>query len=263
MGANVRRKPMSTSVTDRLNHACRIFADRPGQIAIALQSKKDPAIAVSHNSQLSIPSASVVKAAIACVAADHLDLNQTRSVHDLDDTFYCSILQAFDPSDQISLKALIGLMLIVSDNPSTTAILDAVGLDKVNMWLVAKGLNDTNLAVGFSDDELGVRLRANRTTAHDCLRLLRLVDEVPDYDFIKHLLANNLRNERIPKRLPDSASIAHKTGSLNGLCHDIAIIESPDAAYYLVVLADGLPEGEDFQPEIARFSAEIYDLMST
>ncbi|MCH9752944.1 MAG: class A beta-lactamase-related serine hydrolase, partial [Alphaproteobacteria bacterium] len=111
-------------------------------------------------------------------------------------------------------------------------------------------------------DALGTPLRANRTTARDCLRLLRLIDTVPDYGFIKHMLANNLRNERIPKRLPDAASIAHKTGSLNGLCHDIAIIESPDAAYYLVVLADELPEDEDFQPEIARLSAEIYDLMS-
>jgi beta-lactamase class A len=253
---------MSAPIIDRLNHICRIFAGRPGQIALAVQSKIDPEISVSVNSQLSIPSASVVKAAIACAAADHLDLTETRSVRDLEETFYCSILQAFDPSDRISLKALIGLMIIVSDNPATTAILDAVGLDKVNAWLSEKGLNDTNLAVGFSDDTLGAPLRANRTTARDCLRLMRLIDTVPDYGFVKHMLANNLRNERIPKRLPDAASIAHKTGSLNGLCHDIAIIESPDAAYYLVVLADELPEDEDFQPEIARLSAEIYDLMS-
>lgn len=256
---------MTDSAIDRLRPVCQSFVDQPGEIALIVQSKTDPDISVEFNTEAAIPSASVIKAAIACAALDANDLDLTRpvAIGDLDDTFYCSILQAFEPTDQIPLKALIGLMLIVSDNPATTAILDAVGLDRINNWLQMNGLTDTNIVVGFNDAALGAPLRANLTTGQDCLRLLQIVDTDPRYALVKHMLANNLRNERIPKLLPDTALIAHKTGTLNGLMHDIALIESPDAAFYLIVLADGLSDGHDFANDIARFSKAVYDLMAT
>ena len=255
---------MTKTQREKLTHIVRTFTDQAGQIAVMVQSKTDPALGVAINDEKPLPSASLIKIAIACAAADdpQVDLSKPIKVSDLDATFYCSILQAFDPIDEISLKSLIGLMLIVSDNPATTAVLDAIGMDKVNAWLASNGLNETNLDIGFDDASLGAPLRANQTNAQDCIRLLRLVDTNPAYAFIKHMLANNLRNERIPKKLPDEAVIAHKTGTLNGLMHDIAIIESPDAAYYLVILADGLSEDANFAGNIAAFSREIYNLMS-
>ena len=247
-----------------LERACHAFADQPGQIAVIVESKTDPSQRVALNATLPMPSASLIKVAIACAAAadPDLDLAAPRQVGELDETFYCSIVQAFEPGDQISLKALIGLMLIVSDNPATRAVLDAVGMDKVNTWLAENGLGDTGLSVGFDDASLGAPLRANLTHAEDCLSLLKLAESRPDYDFVLHMLRNNLRNERIPKLLPDHAVIAHKTGTLYGLMHDIAIIESPEAAFYLIVLADGLPDGHDFAGEIARFSKAMYELMA-
>ena len=255
---------MSETLLQALTQAAHAFADQTGQISVMVQSKADPVLSVSVNPKQPIASASVLKAAIACAAVDQsdVDLTQPIAISDLDQTFYCSIIQAFDAGDRLTLKALIGLTLIVSDNPATSAILDVVGMDKVNAWLRENGLAHTNLAVGFDDASLGTPLRANSTTAEDCLRLLKCIDTAPEYGFIKHMLANNLRNERIPKLLPDDAVIAHKTGTLNGLVHDIAIVDSPDAAFYLIVLADDLPEGHDFANEVARFSKQIYDLMS-
>ena len=254
---------MTELLKEALATCTRAFADRPGDIAVIVQSKSNPSLSIAVNADRAFPSASVVKAAIACAAAaSNVDLTSPVSIRDLDDTFYCSIIQAFDRGDRVSLKALIGLMLIVSDNPATSAVLDAIGMDRVNAWLKQTGLSNTNLEVGFDDDSLGTPLRANLTTAADCLRLLYVIDTDPAYAFVRHMLTNNLRNERIPKHLPDEAVIAHKTGTLNGLCHDIATIESPKAAYHLVILADGLPDGHDFTSDIARFSSEIYQLMA-
>lgn len=255
---------MPGNLNMKLQRAIETFADQPGTIAVLVQSKTSPDIAAAKNATVRLPSASVIKAAIACAAADRsgLDLTQEIKVAALDETFYCSILQAFGPQDSLSLRALIGLMLIVSDNPATSAVLDAVGIDSVNTWLAKNELNDTNLDIGFDDASLGVPLRANLTTAKDCLTLLRLIDTNPAYDFVKHMLANNLRNERIPKQLPDDAVIAHKTGTLNGLVHDIATIDSPTAAYHMVVLADDLPDETDFVGKLARFSRQIYDMIS-
>lgn len=255
---------MIQALNEKLTRAAQAFVDQPGNIAVMVQSKNDPSVSVSINAAIVLPSASLIKAAIACTVADdpQINLSQRVKITDLDETFYCSVLQAFDPLDEISLKTLIGLMLIVSDNPATTAVLEAIGMDKVNTWLKSNGLKDTNLDIGFDDASLGTPLRVNLTTAQDCIRLLQLIDTNPAYAFIKHMLANNLRNERIPKQLPDEAVIAHKTGTLNGLMHDMAIVDSPDAVYYLIILADGLPENVDFAGDIARFSGDIYDLMS-
>ena len=254
---------MSDPSLSALKQACQSFADQPGQIAVIVQSKSDPARRVAINPSLSLASASLIKIAIACAAAadPNVNLAESRTIKDLDPTLYCSILQAFEPGDQISLKALIGLMLIVSDNPATSAVLDAAGMETVNAWLKDNQLNDTTLSVGFDDESLGTPLRANLTSAEDCLSLLKCVEAKPEFEFIQHMLRNNLRNERIPRYLPDSAVIAHKTGTLNGLVHDIAVIESPRAAFYLIVLADGLPEDHDFAGEIARFAKQVYDLM--
>ena len=255
---------MSDQILNSLRQACETFANQPGEIAVIVQSKTDASLSVSINANQAMPSASLIKVAIACAAASDpaLDLTAARIIGDLDETFYCSILQAFDPNDKVSLKALIGLMLIVSDNPATSAVLQAVGIEKVTAWLQGHGLIDTSLSVGFDDASLGQPLRANRTTAEDCLNLLKLAETLPTCRFVLHMLRNNLRNERIPKLLPDSAVIAHKTGTLNGLMHDIAIIESPKTAFYLIVLADGLPEGHDFAAEIARFAKQVYDLLA-
>ncbi len=249
---------------ETLTRIAQTFANSPGDIAVIVQSKTDPALEVAIDDEKPLPSASLIKVAIACAAADadQIDLSAPIKVSDLEATFYCSILQAFDEKDEISLKSLIGLMLIVSDNPATTAVLDAIGIDRVNAWLGANGFNQTNLEIGFDDASLGAPLRVNLTNARDCLRLLQLVDTEPAYAFIKHMMANNLRNERMPRHLPDEAVIAHKTGTLNGVMHDIAIIDSPDAAYYLIILADGLPDDVDFAGKIAQFSRDIYHLMS-
>ena len=250
--------------SEKLNRLVGDFARQSGDIAIFVQSKTDPDVSVAINVDQRLPSASVIKAAIACAAADRPKLNLTETVRagDLDPTFYCSIVQAFAPNDRLTLKSLIGLMLIVSDNPATTAVLNVLGLEAVNDWLARNGLRDTHLEIGFDDASLGTPLRANLTTARDCLRLLHLIDAQPKYAFIKHMLANNLRNERIPKLLPDDAVIAHKTGTLNSLVHDIAIVDSPAAGFYLIVLADGLPDGHDFSREIGRFSKEVYEIMA-
>lgn len=262
----VHNEAMSLEKKLALEELCAAFATRPGKLALIVQSKSDPDFSAAINAHMTLPSASVIKPAIACAASDlatrgGLELHRTRAKAELDETFYCSILEAFDGADRLTLKALIGLMLIVSDNPATSAVLDAVGMDRVNTWLDANGLDQTSIEVGFADASLGALLRANLTTAKDCLRLLQLIDTTPAYAFIKRMLANNLRNERIPKRLPDDAVIAHKTGTLVGLAHDIAIVESPIAAYYMIVLADALDDEAAFVSELAVFSERVYGLM--
>ncbi|MEL7041435.1 MAG: serine hydrolase [Pseudomonadota bacterium] len=254
---------MSDPLTAALQQACDRFSSQAGQISILLEDKQDRfRIAIDETTK--IPSASVIKPAIACAAFHDLNLklDQFIDLRELDETRYCSIMKAFEPADTLTLKELIGVMLIVSDNPATTLVLDYVGIDKVRDWLNWVGMDDTNFDVGFTDFDLDGRIRTNLTTAEDCLTLLKQIGNPRGpYGFIRDMMENNLRNERIPKRLPDDAVIVHKTGTLNGLVHDIAIIESPVVSYYLVVLADQLPDTHKFAYDLAVFSEQIYEMM--
>ncbi|MEM9842342.1 MAG: serine hydrolase [Pseudomonadota bacterium] len=246
-----------------LQRACNEFAAQPGEISIIVEGiSHDGAARV--NSLAQVPAASVMKLAIACAAVDDpgVDLGQHIDLRDLDETLYCSVMKAFDPTATLSLRELIGLMIIVSDNPATTSVLDYVPPQKVNAWLGANGLTCSSFSAGFTDRELSGRIRENLTTAQDCLTLLqRIYDPQSPYVDILNMMANNLRNDRIPKRLPDNAVVMHKTGTLNGLVHDIAIIESPVVSYYLLVLADQLPDTHKFAYDLAVFSEQIYEMM--
>ena len=254
---------MSDPLTAPLQQACDQFSSQAGQVSILLEDKQDR-FRIAINETTKIPSASVIKPAIACAAFHDLNLklDQFIDLRELDETRYCSIMRAFEPTDTLTLKELIGLMLIVSDNPATTLVLDYVGIDKVRDWLDWVGMDDTNFDVGFTDFDLDGRIRTNLTTAKDCLTLLKQIGNPRGpYGFIRDMMENNLRNERIPKRLPDDAIIVHKTGTLSGLVHDMAMIEAPGAAYYLIVLANELPDPHQFAFDLAVFSKQVHDLI--
>ncbi|MEO1662829.1 MAG: serine hydrolase [Pseudomonadota bacterium] len=254
---------MTDLLLSSLQRACDAFADQAGEISILVEGISHSA-AASIAPRLLMPAASVIKLAIACAAFedDSVDLDLGVELKDMDETFYCSILKAFSPSTALSLKELIGLMLIISDNPATTAVMDHIEPARVAHWMSANGMTQSRFSAGFTDQDLSGRNRANVTTAQDCLTLLKQVyDPSRPFAEIRTFLANNLRNDRIPKRLPDDVVIMHKTGTLSGLVHDIAIVESPHVSYYFTVLANALPDPHKFAFDLAIFSEQVYELM--
>ncbi|MGH7246239.1 MAG: serine hydrolase, partial [Candidatus Levyibacteriota bacterium] len=72
------------------------------------------------------------------------------------------------------------------------------------------------------------------------------------------LLKQQKLNEKIPKYLPDSVPVAHKTGELEGVTHDAGIIYAPNSPYILVALSDS--DSPDFANErIAAVSQAVYN----
>ena len=176
-----------------LQQACNAFADQTGQISILVEGISHTGSAVvAANTQM--PAASVLKLAIACAAYEDesIDLGQFVELREMDQTRYCSILQAFETSATFSLRDLIGLMIIISDNPATTSVLDVVTPARVDRWLKANGLNQSTFTAGFTDHALKGGNRANLTTASDCLKLLqRIYDARGPFAEIQNFMANN------------------------------------------------------------------------
>jgi beta-lactamase class A len=175
-------------------------------------------------------------------------------VDELPPSRFASVLDVLEPSHTFTLGELCGLALATSDNRIATHLLSVVDPADVDTVLHAAGCGASRFGAGFSDKELGPAGRANVTTADDMLRLLRVLRDDPTLADVRRAMERCPLNARIPLRLPDDGriAVANKTGSLAGVCNDIAIVEEADLVLAVAVLCDG-------QGDIARTSIDIGD----
>jgi beta-lactamase class A len=69
-------------------------------------------------------------------------------------------------------------------------------------------------------------------------------------DYCLGVLGRQSFNTRIPRHLPASVKVYHKTGTIAGVVNDIGIIETaPGQAIVVVALIEGVPRGRESQAE--------------
>lgn len=178
---------------------------------------------------------------------------------------------ALDPVT-MSLRDLASLMLSISDNAATDALIARVGLDNVRATVQALGLDDTvivsdlrgmldsiasdagveNLSAlgALSDEERDARLNlcralipetATRTTPYDMTLLLREIwrDEAADDSACAHVrrLMGQQTSHRIAVGFPNEVRVQAKSGSLMGkVRNEIGVVTYPDGRRYAVAV---------------------------
>jgi len=213
------------------------------------------------------PAASIMKVPMAIALLDRaaggaVTLAAEVSVADLGGTRYASLLAAFAPGRSLTLMELLGLALIVSDNPATVRVMSEITLADINAVLrQAKCSAGAHAAAGFTEAELGPANRVNTLTAEDCVILFHYLAAKPRYQPILKFLENNLRNNRIPALLADDVVVAHKTGSLDGVVNDAGMVSRGGRSFTIAVLCDGQPDPMATSREIAELSARLCDLL--
>ncbi len=255
---------MSTNLTKKIIAITDDFcADDNGRSV----SVYHPDIGLQHrNGDTPHPIASIAKVPLAIALYDaanqgDIDLLYQISLSILPATRYISILAAFDTDRCLSLRELIALMLMTSDNPVTVYLMELLGFDRLNGTLRRVTENQAlTLSAGFTEDELGLPNRANMMTANDVVKLFQSVKNEPLYADIETALANNLRNQRIPALLPETARVAHKTGTLNGVVNDAGIISDGPINFTVVFLCDGQNDMTATTSDIAVCAKQLYDV---
>ena len=211
------------------------------------------------------PAASVIKTALAMAvyrsaSRGEIDLERRVEMSQFPATRYASVLAAFDPDHLLSVREICRLTLITSDNPLAVHLQKLAGFDAVNALLEELGCAPVcRMAAGFSEAELGVVNRRNVLTAEAALRLLRMVWTEPLYADLAAALKNNLRNHRIPARLPEHLAVIHKTGSLEGVANDAGIVFDDVIAFGLAFLCDRQADTILTSTEIGRCALEVHD----
>ena len=172
---------------------------------------------------------------------------------------------------EMSLRDLAFLMLTISDNAATDAVLARVGLDRVNETLRELGLTATELLndcstgiqqfahdLGFDswDDLLRADLasldftaarmlrpeRANHSTPREQTKLLQLIwrDQAGPPAAcaeVRRMMASQLERERLASGFGPDVLISAKTGRLgNAVRNEIGVVEYPQGDKYAVAV---------------------------
>lgn len=154
---------------------------------------------------------------------------------------------------QDNLKA----MITVSSNEAAYFLVDNyTSWSEVTKMMHSLGLKNTSL----NQDPI-------TTTPYDVGKLLELMAQGKTINLeisttMLELMLSQKINDRIPVHLPPNALVAHKTGELGNVRHDIGVIISPENNFILVLMSKTATDPEKVKPIMAKISSEVYDFFS-
>lgn len=154
------------------------------------------------------------------------------------------VLRELPSVHRVALADLITLMIVVSDNAATNAVIDIIGFDAIAECTAELGCERTRVERRLMDVHAPGR---NTTCALDQARVLdRLATEraLPP-ELTRHalgVLARQQVRDRLPALLPASARCWNKTGEIRGARHDVALIGDDRPRTVVAVLVDELTD---------------------
>ena len=156
--------------------------------------------------------------------------------------------------EEISGREAVRRMIVLSDNPTAATLHERLGFARVDAAARALGLGGTSLRGDF------VTAAADIATFYTLLYDGQLVSARASWEMLELLRAQQVR-DLIPALLPDGVEIANKTGLIERVLHDSAIVYAPGGNYILVVMTQW-PEGGAVGASytaIHQLSTFIYD----
>jgi beta-lactamase class A len=218
------------------------------------------------------PAASVIKIAVAlevlcAIEEGALDASSQLELRASDKVIGSGVLAALEPGLRLSILDLLYLSTAISDNTAANLLIGRVGTTAVNARLAKLGLTTTRLTGRiFVEGENGER---SPSTAAELVTLLRRVhdrDGLPPRACEKLVallertqtastIGRGLPDERFPgisKTTPPELVLAYKTGSIEGVVAEAAIVRAPRATYAIAVMSEGSGDLRPNHDNVAR-----------
>jgi beta-lactamase class A len=179
-------------------------------------------------------------------------------------------LQYARPGSVYPMGVLVAHMIRQSDNSASNALISHFGFDRINAVAEKAGMTRTQLKRHFLDYTAIVKHNDNQTTAHDLAALLfeiergarEAIPTVAQPQSCRRMIETLLGQEdrdKIPAGLPSRLPVANKTGEIDGVRNDAAIVDPfGDNPYVIVVMTKHLEDESSGIAAISRISRRVY-----
>jgi len=160
---------------------------------------------------------------------------------------------------RFTIQHLAECMIHYSDNTATKMLIDFLGKENINRSMKKLGLKNT--VIGNSD--LLHAQGLNVSTSRDINLLLTKISrgQVVSSEACSQmvmLLSNQKYRWGIPKSVPKNIIVANKTGTLNGIKHDVGIVFDQNTPYAVSIFTQNFDSVSQAKLAIAKVSETIF-----
>lgn len=246
----------------------KIISENKGNVGAAIKNLNTDEI-IKINEERIFPSASTIKLVVMAEILNQVkegkhDLNELIEITDKIKTGGAGILKELNSGNKYTLKEIILLMIILSDNTAANILINMAGMDNVNKMAISLEMNHTKLQRKMMDWAAVKKEKENLTCAKDLFTFFELLynNKILDEKYSK-LMIDILKKQQVKGRLdlylPNDIVIAHKTGDLDRLEHDAGIVYLKNCTYIICILTNETETNKDGQEIIGKISKIVYD----
>ncbi|MDO5040649.1 MAG: serine hydrolase [Peptoniphilus sp.] len=198
------------------------------------------------------------------VKSKELSLNDKIAVTQAHLTGGDGVLKELAYDHEFSLKELATLMIILSDNEATNILIDLLGMEQINKLAKTLKLKEASLQRKMMDSHAVSEGYENYICSEDLCTLLKKIYEGKlmgkKYDeLMLDILKRQIQGERLQRYIKEELTIAHKSGDLDNLEHECAVVFLENTDYIIVVMTDDMNSNLEGKETIGKISKIIYD----
>lgn len=258
-------EPVKQRLTRAIEETVRNFDGVMGVAITDLETGEE----VLVNADAIFPTGSSIKIPILIelhrqAANGSLKLTETIGLQERNQVAGSGVLVHFSPGDsQLSLRDLSVLMIALSDNSATNALIDRLGMARINLTLTELGMENMRLQRRMIDPAAMARGDENLSSPREAARLLgmlatgRVVSPEVSAAVLKTLRLP--KSSPIPKQIPSTVPIANKPGGVEGVACDWALVEVPGRPFTIAVMTTFNGESANADEAIARIARQAYE----
>jgi len=249
----------------------KFFAEKTSALgsryAIYIKNLKNQKI-YQLNSEEIFPAASLYKLAVLYSAYDKLEKGELKKTDILsaNKSYLDKKLSEEEPDPEatlippednadvsMSVSVALRLMITISDNYAAILLSEKLGWKKMDDFLNDLGLTEIDLVSEGSP-------YTNAQIVGKILEKIYAGEAISAQasEEMKNLLLDQKINDRIPKYLPETVKVAHKTGELGKIRNDAGIIYGKKNDYIFVFLSE-TAQPIDAAETIANLSQKFYE----
>ena len=220
------------------------------------------------NEDMVFPQASAIKVTILMevykqASLKKFSLTDLRSIDPQTAVGGSGILKDLPDASSLSIRNLCVLMLILSDNTATNAIIDLVGMNNINATLQSLGYKNTRVQRKMIDTKASGRGDENISTPAEAAKILQLlykgefIDKKTSAEILSMLGKKDRDGSRLAAGIPANVPIVFKPGSLLGVSTEWAIINLKERPYAVAIMENYKVDGQAKQV-IEKVSETLY-----